>query len=504
MLNKSKLVQSISIGSRVAEEENKQLARYFVETENWRKVYDGESDIIFAPKGGGKSAIYSMLISRSDSLFDRNIVLATAENTRGSTVFADVTGEAPASEAEFIGLWKIYLLSVIAQKFIDFGIKNKSSSNLYAKLDAVGLLPQGGATLRQLMRRALEYVKSRFHPESTKTALTVDPATGLTTILSEVTFGEPSTEQRQQGAIHVDELFRLCNQALEEEGWSLWILLDRLDVAFSETHELEANALRALFRTYNDIQTFDNLKLKIFLRSDIWKSITLPGFREASHITRDLRIEWNESTLLRLAVQRLLNSDELVSFYGLNRDEVIASKQAQEDFFYKVFPQQVDQGSKKSSTFVWSLSRTKDGTNKNAPRELIHLLEEVRKSQLARFENGQAEETGAVIFEGQAFKDALPTVSKVRLEQTIYAEHPNLRDSIAAMEGQKTRHNSYSLSNVWNVHEEQAEKIASQLVEIGFFEPRGKDYWVPFLYRPALDLVQGAAEGVSQTDDDSE
>ncbi len=36
------------------------------------------------------------------------------------------------------------------------------------------------------------------------------------------------------------------------------------------------------------------------------------------------------------------------------------------------------------------------------------------------------------------------------------------------------------------------------LVEVGFFERRGSrdipDYWIPFLYREALELTQGAAE----------
>ena len=38
--------------------------------------------MIFAPKGGGKSAIYSMLMSRENEFFDRGILLATAENPK--------------------------------------------------------------------------------------------------------------------------------------------------------------------------------------------------------------------------------------------------------------------------------------------------------------------------------------------------------------------------------------------------------------------------------------
>src|SRR5437868_6233296 len=77
-----------------------------------------------------------------------------------------------------------------------------------------------------------------------------------------------------------------ANEALIAAGYQLWVLLDRLDVAFAETHALERNALRALFRVYLDLGANEAIKLKIFLRSDIWKRITKEGFREASHITR--------------------------------------------------------------------------------------------------------------------------------------------------------------------------------------------------------------------------
>ena len=114
-MDPQQVVQSITMGSRIAEDERDDLSTYFVETENWRKVYQGEADVIFAPKGGGKSAIYSMLMSRESDFFDRGILLATAENPSGGTAFAEVETDPPTTEAEFIGLWKIYFLSIIAQ-----------------------------------------------------------------------------------------------------------------------------------------------------------------------------------------------------------------------------------------------------------------------------------------------------------------------------------------------------------------------------------------------------
>ncbi len=61
-------------------------------------------------------------------------------------------------------------------------------------------------------------------------------------------------------------------------------LLDRLDVAFAEVSGLERNALRALFRVYSDLRAFENMSLKIFLRTDIWQRIArMKDFARESH-----------------------------------------------------------------------------------------------------------------------------------------------------------------------------------------------------------------------------
>ncbi len=48
-------------------------------------------------------------------------------------------------------------------------------------------------------------------------------------------FDQPSNQQRLAGVVSVDELFEEANTILAKAGRSVWILLDRLDVAFAET-----------------------------------------------------------------------------------------------------------------------------------------------------------------------------------------------------------------------------------------------------------------------------
>jgi hypothetical protein len=163
-----------------------------------------------------------------------------------------------------------------------------------------------------------------------------------------------------------------------------------------------------------------------------------------------------------------------------------------------MFPEQVDVGPNKPNTVDWLLTRTRDGTKAPAPRELIHFLNSLRNVQVKRFEVGELEPDGELLFARPAFKEALPEVSKVRLEQTLYAEHPDQKEWIERLRNAKTLHTPETLAGIWGLSTAEAAVRAKELAGIGFFETRGTrelpEYWVPFLYRDALDLSQGAAE----------
>ena len=72
-----------------------------------------------------------------------------------------------------------------------------------------------------------------------------------------------------------------------------------------------------------------------------------------------------------------------------------------------------------------------------------------------------------------------------------------LKPYLDKLEGEKTEQTLESLSKLWKCQAEKATEMAELLTEAGFFERKGaKDnptYWVPFLYRDALNLVQGTA-----------
>lgn len=490
--SKHDILSEVTFGHRIAEDETDSLSSYFVETDQWKKVLDGEVDVVYGPKGSGKSALFSLLRERSDDLWQsRDIILAAGEKVRGTPVFEDLVADPPASEEQFRDLWKLYFLSLIGTAFRIVEIDNDSARKLLSALDAAGLSVRKWS-LKHSLRAALDYVR---RIDSVSGIININENSGSPEGLeAKITLREPSLSLRERGYISADGLLEVADEALGEAKSKFWIALDRLDVAFTDSSSLEGNALRALFRVYRDMAALENFSLKIFLRDDIWARITSVGFREASHITKFITITWEPKALLNLVIRRALHNLAVREYYKVDAEEVLADSEAQAALFYRIFPAQVDLGKRKSTTLDWMLTRTMDGTRKPAPRELIHLLSSARDQQMRLLEMGSKEPPGEALFDRSALKAALPEVSKVRYQQTLCAEHPALKTMLDKLEGEKTQQTPRSLARIWKVSEKEATARAEQLCDVGFFFRRATDeFWVPFLYRDALKLIQGQA-----------
>lgn len=499
-MDKKAILQDLSFGARIAEEEGQELGNYFVETDHWRRIYAGETDVIYGSKGVGKSAVYALLMQKQGELFDQGIIAIGAENPRGTPAFRELIVDPPASESEFTNLWKLYVLSLLAEAIRDYGLQTDMAKRVISELENAGLLARD-STLAGRVKAALAYVRSIMHFESLQGEVKLDPVTGTPTgVTGKITLRDPGANLRRKGFVSADDLLAAANKALSDARLKVWILFDRLDVAFAERQDLEQNALRALFKVYLDLTALENLKLKIFIRTDIWHRITHAGFREGSHITRHVTIEWDEPSLLNLIIRRILRSNTVNEAYGVSPGKVLADIKSQRDLFYRIFPAQVDPGAKRRETLSWMLSRTADGINPEvpAPRELIHLFAEAKNQQLQKMSTGEDQPAGENLVSTTAIKDALPEVSRVRFEQTLVAEHPEYAKLLRRLEGEHTQQSSESLAKLWQMDEKQALDAANALKEIGFFSSGGSKeaplFWVPFLYRSALKMVQGTAE----------
>jgi len=287
-MTKAEILKQSTFGKRVAEEEIDALGEYFVRTSLYERILAGHVDVIYGAKGSGKSAIYFSLLKADNDLFGSGILVKSGENPRGTPAFKDLVADPPATEEEFRGLWKLYCLSLVGVVLRDFKVAGDEARKVISYLESAELLP-AGETLAALIRRSLDYVRNFARLESVEGGLKIDPTTGLPAGLTgKITLREPAAAESKAGMQSLDALINLANTALGKANYKLWILLDRLDVAFADSPELETNALRALFKTYLDLTSQDNIRLKIFLRRIFGKELRRAGFEKAA-ISRGTR-----------------------------------------------------------------------------------------------------------------------------------------------------------------------------------------------------------------------
>lgn len=491
IVDKRALLKQASFGAQVAEEEVDNLQRYFVETDQWNRIHGGSTDIVYGAKGSGKSALYALLGS-SSSAGDGAVVPVLGEQLRGSAAFSAVVEDPPTSEREFVALWKAYVLTLVGRLMQERKAHGSDAKKVLKMLAQEGLLVGDDAGLPGILRRVQQYARRRVSVEPK-----IQTPDSVTFSLA-LTLDEPTAAQREAGAVSIDSLLGTADDALAELGIKAWILLDRLDVAFYESPDLEQAALRALFHVYLDNLRLKRIRLKIFIRTDIWDRITDEGFREASHITRDDTIKWDKASLMNLLVRRLLDNAGVCTFLKIDKEKVLASAREQQEVFYRVFPAQVDVGAKKPSTFDWMLKRVADGKGVVAPRELIHLVNAAREEQIRLMEMGQAEPSDELLLSRDAIKTALVEVSEKRLQQTLFAENADLKPYIKLLDGDKTEQTPDTLAVAWSFGTDEAQRVAAKLVDVGFFELKGTKqapiYAVPFLYRSAAHMIQGKAK----------
>ncbi|TDW49711.1 hypothetical protein EV144_102129 [Flavobacterium sp. 270] len=496
-MTKKELIEKISFGESIAEQESDKLKDYFFQTEYWKSIRGGKNDIVYGAKGAGKSALYTSLVNDIDSLFDESILVSLAENPTGNTAFSNLTNEPPTSEIEFIRLWKLYFLVITSKVLEEYDIKDVHATKIHQILVDCNLIPAQNK-LASFLKVCYDFMKSFRNSKEISTTAEFDPISGMYSGQKfSISFGETSKSDFENGLIPIEHAFDLLSNSLRINKINLWIIIDRLDVAFIESEELETNALRALFKAYLDLAQYSQIKIKIFLRDDIWQKITDGGFREASHITKFQNLSWSRETLLNLLIRRILDNKDLVENYSINKDEILTDISQQEELFYRLFPRQIDVGSKKSETIDWVLSRTKDGKGINTPRELIQLFGHAKTIELKKLETGVDNLENDQIISRQALKEAVHEVSRQRLEQTIYAEFPDLKVYIEKLRGDKAEHSLDTLKAKWNCSNEDCITFANRLEKIGFFEQKGKTstpkYKIPFLYRSYLDIIQGVA-----------
>jgi hypothetical protein len=490
VLTERQVLTNLSFGKWVAEYETESLRQYFVATDQWRQVIGGNVDVILGPKGSGKSAIYRGILDCRQVLEKDGICVIEVKNPMESPSFLRFQ---PANETEFRNAWKMHFLCILAQSLQGAGIRNRHAGAVVSALEELRLLPAKGWRNGLLILKDLRRLAGRAaRLKDVEWGVKFSEASGLFEGFTTKVTPEELSDGSRAALVSADDLLRTAAKAYSEDGYRVWLLLDRLDSAFSGA-DVEKAALRGIFRCYIDMLEMESIRLKIFLRSDIWKHMAdeAAPLREATHVTREIRLSWTPNDLLNLVISRGLNNTELVEWYVVNADQVKADLSMQLALFYDIFGGNVEN----QPTFDWIMQHIKDGHGAAMPREIIHLLNAARDRQIRMHEIGSAKLAHRQLVQSDAIMQALAVIAEDTYEKGLCQEFPELRRPMECFRQTSPFHTCAEIARRWRTDIDTASETASRLVEIGFFRvdytADPPTYEIPQLYCVALGIKQG-------------
>ncbi len=489
-MNIKELLQKLDLGSSVAEFDT-HLREYFLETQMYLDFIKDKYDIVSGDKGTGKTAIYRIVKEKYRSIEElKNIELVSGFNDQGSPVFQRLSQADVLTEGQYITVWKSYILSLVGNYILD--IYEGSFTSLMKELDKVLIAldlrtrDTSAITVFSMITNLLRRIS---HPSAAEVKVSVTEA-GMPIIVPRVEFADIVAQDiNNQKVINNEDALNLLNKCVAETGLKIWIILDRLDEAFASYPAIEIPVLRALFRTYLDMQAFGNLKLKLFVRNDLFRKITSGGFVNLTHVNaKKIIIRWRDEDLFSVLCQRIKSSNEFMSMLRLS--DITPN----DDLMNVLFPEKVDVGDRKPTTWKWILSRIRDGNSLLPPRNLIDLINEAKSVQIRREERSSREySNGVSLLEADSIRRALDSLSDQRVQDTLLAENEHIAQFIEIFRNGKAEYGLDNLKKLLGQNDEDFNKTIQELKAVGFLETVGENYKIPMLYRGGLNITQGKA-----------
>ncbi len=492
------LLRQLDLGNSVAEFD-KSLDRYFIETDSFRALAMGQADIIAGEKGTGKTALYRVFSRRYTTIPEmKHVEVIPGFNPAGNPVFQRLAHMDPLSEGQYVSIWKSYLLSLIGNWLLELYESELSPRmrELDALLIGVGFRSSDDSA-ETIFSKLINLFSRLLKPTSAELAFSISE-TGIPVIAPKLEFGASPASDDPPGAVPHERALGVLSAALDDANLTVWVVLDRLDEAFQGFPSVEVPVLRALLRTYLDLLAYPRIRLKLFVRNDLFRKVITGGFVNLTHINaRKIEIVWDEEDLLNLFSRRVGESEGFVSQLGL-------AGRSDNEIFDRIFPKQVDQGTRRPTTWSWMMSRIRDGNGIKPPRNLIDLIVKAKEAQVRSEERSSRElAPDQPIIEADSIRRAHRALSDQRVQDTLLAETPDLIPVIEKFRGGKAEHNASSLSALLETNEGGVRNMVKPLIEAGFLEEVGGSFKVPMLYRDGLEITQGKAFS-SETGDEEE
>lgn len=275
----------LSFGAPAAERDiNRGLNDYFVESDAYRRVKDGEKSIVIGNRGSGKSAIFKILAEREKAVGTLVIELSPEDYSYEmfSTVMRQEAEGSWAKQGAYAAAWKYLIFVMIMKGLARKGDKKGAAANIFKYLREHFKGHQD--TPIDIL---ISYLK-RFE------GLKIGPY-------------EAGIKARElQKLYKLEEIINLVPDILELcKRRNILVLVDELDRGWDASEDAKA-FVAGLFQAATRInENAPELRVIVSLRKELYDNI--PALYEDAQKHRDIieMIQWDEPMLLDLAARRI-------------------------------------------------------------------------------------------------------------------------------------------------------------------------------------------------------
>lgn len=420
-MNKEVLLNELYFGS-VDSESEENLDKIYIQTQNFDEFIDPNTALLLGSKGAGKSAMYRLFTNFESTAREM------AKHAVDNVYFVSGIGFKDIPEMD-----DMQLLNNIESGIIS----SEAAWKIYITYKLVhGLYDHCRVCCGDKCKRVLQ--KSHKIPDYRLMELlynAYEKIVGEVPKINQIDFKDVSITLGKNSKVSIYDLLSEVDLYLGKQNKTVWILLDKIDELFASKPQTRKECIEGLFAAYIDlVARYKNIKFKIFLRTDIWKTLS---FVNKSHLTdKTTIITWNSRTLKELLIKRAAFSkvihEYINNIVGPSWEEKI------DDCYDLIFPEKVYSGSREAKTMSWLIDRSTDGLGGVYPREIINFGNYAVANELKKIETLQEElEPGTSILAGTSIRDAYAFVSQVKVDSYL-SEFLSLSEHFKRFAGQTT------------------------------------------------------------------
>lgn len=475
------LLRELYFGA-VDSESEENLDKIFIQTENFDEFLKPNTALLLGSKGAGKSALYRLFTKYENSarlmadhaIDDVYIVAGTGFKDLPEMDDMQLLNRMEERVISFEAAWKMY----IAYKLIQ---------TLYDKYHIVC-----GPKCRRVLQKSHKIMDWRL---SSIFQHVFEMLVGEPPQIDQIDFKDVSISLSKKSRVSVYDLLKEIDAYLANDKKSVWFLLDKIDELFPSKTGVRKECIEGLFLAYIDfVSRYQNIRLKIFLRTDIWNTLS---FVNKSHLTdKTTTIVWNSNALIHLLLKRAAYNQDIRKLFCNAFPESEWEANLNECFSI-LFPERVYPGSREAKTMSWIIERSTDGLGGVYPREIISFGNYAVQEEVKTGDGlGQEFIYGKPLISGISIRNAFSSVSKVKV-QSYLSEFEHLSKHFERFTGQQTAEFSQDeIIQLMAGLQPEGEEMIRQLHETGVIAyssgeilTQNSKIIVPRLFRSGLGII---------------